>query len=178
MNKTTHICLFGGPNSGKSTISAGLFHEMKKRNIQVEYCTEYAKDLVYGEEFMKLNNQLMVLANQSHPWFLMEKQDMDYTINDGPFLLSSIYIKEDSHLPRKEFDDLVLSMFKSYKTINYFLVPEFEHYQQTGRTQTKEESKEISDKIRIFLQENDIDFKIIKSGENTINEILEDLIKN
>lgn len=170
-----HICLFGGPNSGKTTTSTGLFHEMKKKNINVEYCYEFAKELVYGKDFMQLSNQLSILAKQSYPWFLLEQQGLEYSVNDGPFLLSSIYLREDSHLPKELFKQLVLEMYKSYNTINYFLEPDFEHYQELGRTQTKEESSEISRKIKEYLIQSEIPFKIIKSGENTVNEILKDL---
>lgn len=170
-----HICLFGGPNSGKSTTAYGLANLMKKKNINVEYSPEFAKELVYGQDFMKLSNQLAILAKQAYPWFLYEQQNLEYSINDGPFLLSNIYLREDSHLPKETFKQFVLEMYKSYDTINYFLEPEFEHYQEQGRTQSKEESAEISNRIKQYLIDNEIPFKIIKCGQTTELEILKDL---
>ena len=102
-----NINFFGGPGTGKSTTSAGVFHEMKKNGYKVEYVSEYAKDLVYSKDFYKIKDQLMILAKQHHPWFKLEEQ-VDYTVNDGPFLLGSIYLQDSPHLPKKEFEDLLL----------------------------------------------------------------------
>lgn len=66
-------------------------------------------------------------------------------------------------------------MYKSYDTINYFLEPDFSHYQEQGRYQSKEESDALSRAIKQYLIDNDIPFKIIKCGENTELEILKDL---
>ena len=170
-----HICLFGPPGCGKSTTAYGLANIMKKKNINAEYCSEFAKELVYGQDFMKLSNQLSILAKQAYPWFLYEQQGLEYSINDGPFLLSNIYLREDTHLPKEIFKQFVLEMYKSYDTINYFLEPDFSHYQEQGRYQSKEESDALSRAIKQYLIDNDIPFKIIKCGENTELEILKDL---
>src|SRR5574344_1852919 len=172
---TKHITLFGGPSCGKSTISSGLFYEMKKRNLDVEYCTEYAKELVYGDDNMKLKNQLLVLANQSHPWFVLQEKEIDFTINDGPFFLSVVYMKENIHIPTNDFCELVAKMFKSFDTVNYFLEPDFDYYQNKGRQQTSEESAELHNLIKSKLLEYNIPFKTIKSNDKTVQKILEDL---
>jgi tRNA uridine 5-carbamoylmethylation protein Kti12 len=93
-----HICIFAGPGTGKSTTCAGLFYKMKSNGYKVEYCTEYAKNLVFSKDFYRLKDQLYVLAKQSHPWFKLDSQ-VDYTINDGPFLLGTIYLQESEHIP-------------------------------------------------------------------------------
>lgn len=38
------INLFGGPSTGKSTTAAEIFVYLKKKKINCEYITEYAKD--------------------------------------------------------------------------------------------------------------------------------------
>ena len=40
---TKVISFFGSPGTGKSTTSAGLFYEMKNRDISCELVNEYAK---------------------------------------------------------------------------------------------------------------------------------------
>ena len=59
--ETKIINIFGNPGSGKSTIAAYLFTELKSRNIEVELVTETAKDLVYIAKLNK-NNDLYKLA--------------------------------------------------------------------------------------------------------------------
>ncbi len=166
-----HINLFGGPSSGKSTSAAGLFYEMKIQKYKVEYCTEYAKDLVYSNDTTKLDDQLMVLAQQHHKTLVLDSQ-VDYVINDGFFLLSCIYVKDKPHLDIELFKKLVISIFKSYDTINIVLKVKEENYQDYGRTQTFEESLEIHNQIIELLEENDIKFIELEVDKNTINGIL------
>ena len=48
--ETKVINLFGNPGSGKSTVAAYLFSELKSRGLEVELVTETAKDLVWDED--------------------------------------------------------------------------------------------------------------------------------
>lgn len=45
-----NINLFAGPGTGKSTTAAGVFFEMKRSGMSVEYVTEYAKSLVFSKD--------------------------------------------------------------------------------------------------------------------------------
>ncbi len=169
-----NINLFGGPSSGKSTTAAGVFHSMKKLGYEVEFVTEYAKGLVYSKDFYKLKDQLMILAKQHHHWFKLEEQ-VDYTVNDGPFLLGSVYLQESKHLPEKEFEALILGIWNSYDHLNIFLQRDTkEHpYQTYGRRQTLSESEELDERIKDMLIKNNQPFHIVKIGENAVSEILE-----
>ena len=51
------INLIGGPGIGKTTIASMLFANMKLQKKSVEFVQEYAKNLVWREEFDILNNQ-------------------------------------------------------------------------------------------------------------------------
>ena len=172
-----NINFFGGPSTGKSTTSAGVFHEMKADGYKVEYVTEYAQDLVYSKDYFKLKDQLMILANQSHPWFKLEEQ-VDYTINDGPFLLGLVYLQENPHMPAEEFKAFLLAMWKSYNHINVFLErnTEVHAFQQYGRDRTLEESIQKDNEIKAVLDDNDIPYVSMKIGEFTNRSLLEIII--
>ena len=43
------VNLIGGPGCGKSTTTAGLFYELKKKGYNCEMSLEFAKDKVYEE---------------------------------------------------------------------------------------------------------------------------------
>jgi hypothetical protein len=177
MKKLTNINFFGSPGSGKSTLSAGLFYEMKKKNYKAELVTEYAKSLVYSESFLKLQDQLMVLANQHHPLFALEGK-VDFAINDGPFILGIIYLNSELY-PKKEFNDFVMTLWKQHNHINYFIKrTESLEYQNFGRIQNEKESKELEDKIQALLDMNKIPYKILETGnENNLDIVLEDVMK-
>ena len=51
------INLLGGPGCGKSTVAAGIFHQLKSLGYSTELVTEYVKDIVYD----KLANPVRVI---------------------------------------------------------------------------------------------------------------------
>jgi len=166
-----HINLFGGPGISKSTTATGLFSKMKRNNLKVEYVSEIAKELVYSKDFFSLGDQLMILARQHHSWYKLNNQ-VDYTVNDGAFLLSLIYVQENKHLPLEYFKPLIVEMFKSYKTLNILLERSDEHpYQEYGRNETLDEALALDEKIKSMLIENNIPFVTIKVGKKTIKQV-------
>jgi tRNA uridine 5-carbamoylmethylation protein Kti12 len=166
-----NIQFFGGPGAGKSTAAAGLFYKMKTEGYKVEYITEYAKELVFAEEHIRLKDQLHILGEQHHRLKRLEGK-VDYVIHDSPFLLGLMYLKEDEHLPKDTFKQLVTEMYKSYENINIFLERNLEvPYQEYGREQKLEGSIEIDDKIKHLLQDYNIPFISVKSHNDTVNNI-------
>jgi tRNA uridine 5-carbamoylmethylation protein Kti12 len=87
---TLVVNLFGGPGCGKSTTSAGLFHDMKKKSLNVELVTEYAKELVWSDSISAMSDQLYLLANQNRRLDRLVGK-VDYVITDAPLLLSAYY---------------------------------------------------------------------------------------
>ena len=87
---TKVINFFGGPGVGKSTIASGIFHELKKKDCNCEYVSEYAKDVVWEGTTNLLENQIHVFSEQlRRQWRLINK--VEYIITDSPLLLSSVY---------------------------------------------------------------------------------------
>lgn len=173
-----NINFFGGPGTGKTTTAVGVFREMKKLGVSVEYCHEYAKDLVYSKDKYKLRDQLMILSQQSHPWFVLDGQ-VDYTVNDGPFLLGLVYLEENPHIPEKEFKDFILKVWNSYETINIFLERDLEShgYQTYGRTQDLQASLDKDMEIKKVLDDNLIPYIKMKMGEFSSEDVLRKILK-
>jgi len=172
-----NINLFGGPGTGKSTTAAGLFHEMKKSGVKVEYITEYAKDLVFSKDFYRLKDQTYILAKQHHPIFKLQDQ-VDMLIHDGPFLLGLIYLQEKEGFPVKEFKDYLVALWKSYEHINIFLERDTDvhKYQDYGREQTLEEALEIDKQIIDMMDHYNIPYHKVVVGEHSVKHILEILV--
>lgn len=84
------INFFGGPNSGKSTQAAGLFHKMKTEGCSVEHVNEYAKMCVWENRMELLEDQLYVMAKQNRRIKRLEGK-VGFAVTDSPILLSSIY---------------------------------------------------------------------------------------
>lgn len=168
----TQINLFGGPGTGKSTTATGLFHRMKRKGYKAEYNPEFAKSLTYGRDFTRLKDQLLILATQHHPQWVMEGQ-VDYVIHDSPFVMGLTYLAEDPHLPVNEFKALSVAMYKTYDNINIFLKRNVaEHpYQEYGRSQTLEQAEEKDREIRALLDDNNIPYYEITVSAKTDKDI-------
>ena len=155
------INLYGMPGSGKSTMRARIFSEMKYLGINCEEVTEYAKDKTWEESWNVISNQIFVFANQQHRMYrIMDK--VDVVITDSP-LLTSIHYDETKN---KALKKLVLQQDKKMDTVNFFLERNF-GYQKVGRSQTEEEANEIGNSILEILEENKIDYtKTYSSAKN------------
>ena len=165
-----NINLFGGPGTGKSTIAAGLFYNMKLKNIKVENIGEYAKDLTYGKDFVKLSDQLLLLGEQHHKMFRL-KDELDYIIHDSPFISGMMYA-DDELIPIKEFEELILAVYHRYNHINIFLTRNLNNeYQEYGRNQTLDESIQKDNEIKNWLNTHNIKFYEVLSSENSVKDI-------
>jgi len=177
MEKMTKIInLFGGPGAGKSSTASGLFFEFNKRGITCDVPYEYPKEIVWDGKVSNLNDQLYVFANQ-HRRIARSYGKVDYIILDSPILLSFIYQENvkllyPSNLYGKEFNDLILNVFKSYDNINFFIEREDNKFIKNGRVHSSEESIDIDNKILTLLNENDIKYHSVKLGQEIIKDIL------
>lgn len=118
--ETKVINLFGNPGSGKSTIAAYLYSELKARGMEVELVTETAKDLVWDEDWKRLSNQMYVFSTQLHRVDRLIGK-VEYVITDSPILLQIGYYKE-RHLPApKQFKKLCMAYNRRYNNINIWL---------------------------------------------------------
>ena len=61
MKETLVVNFFGGPGVRKSTFCAELFARLKWENVNCEMALEYAKDIVWEENYKILENQFYVL---------------------------------------------------------------------------------------------------------------------
>lgn len=143
---------------------------MKTKQYSVELVTEVAKDMVYSKDFMTLSDQIMVLAKQHHKWFKLKGQ-VEWTVSDAAFLLSAVYSQEKDNFPLEMFNEFVVELYNSYNTINIFIERDDSTFQQYGRTEDLEQSKEIDKKIRKILDDNDIPYYKVKAGKKTVKQI-------
>jgi hypothetical protein len=175
MKQTKIINLFGGPGAGKSTISSGLFYELKRLNISCDNPYEFPKQVAWEDNPSQINDQLYIFANQ-HRGIVRSYGKVDYIILDSPILLSLAYKNGYSNeypvsLYGDKFDEMVIEVFKKYDNINLFLNRP-EDFQDEGRFQNYEESIMFDNKIKSIMDTNGIDYRTINVNEHTIDFIL------
>ena len=160
---TQIINLFGGPGTGKSTIAALVFGELKKKGYEIELVTEYAKDKT-------LENQIYVFGKQLHRIWRV-KNKVNFIITDSPILLSIIYDKEKNDNLKR----LVLDVHNNFNNIN-ILIKRDTIYNPNGRFQNEIEAKLIDKQIMNLLKNNSIDFHEINIT-NAVEEIINIITK-
>lgn len=174
-----NIQLFGGPGTGKSLISSLLFVELKiNSDFKVEEIHEYAKDLTYAKDYLKLGDQLHILSEQNHRMRRLENE-VDIAIHDSPFLMGLTYLNEKENFPKKEFISFVVELYKSYNNINIFIERNLEYdYEEYGRNQSLKEAQEKDKEIKNILDKFGIKYITIKNDDNTIKNIINEINKN
>lgn len=166
-NKLKVINLFAGPCAGKSVTRASLFSLMKKKGIECEEATEYAKDVTWEGNLAKLSDQLYILAKQNRKLERL-KGKVDWVISDSPLLLSLHYTPLD-YFP-KTFQNMVLELWDSYDNYNFFVNRKGE-YNPNGRNQTKEQALNIDHQIYTMLENKCPGFSEVDADQSIEYEI-------
>lgn len=163
---TLVVNLFGGPGSGKSTTTAGVFTLLKLAGIECELALEYAKDLIWEERHKTLKDQQYVFAKQNHRLWRV-KDRVDVAITDNPLILSVVYGRLYD-VGSTEFYRNVVDTFKGYNNLN-ILLNRVKPYNPNGRNQNEEEAKDIDDRVRGVLNEYGMSWEDVPGDHNGIN---------
>ena len=170
------INLFGGPGIGKSTQASGLFTEMKRHHMSVEYTYEFPKEVAWEGNISQLKDQFFITANQ-HRNISRLYGKVDYIIVDSPIILGCFYEQRygdgypASFYSMSFFDKFLWTLFNQYDNINILLNRNNETYDPNGRIQNLEEAKEIDEDIKETLLVNNIPFSEFNVGPNTAVDI-------
>ena len=146
--KTLVINLFAGPGAGKTTSALELTAELKKRGFDVEYVPEYAKELVYAEDFEALADQEKVTSEQ-YARLARLKGKTDVIVTDSPILLGRVY---GAGKISDEFADKIVGWYNDFDNYN-LEVTRPATYQQTGRVENREQAVERDKQIKSMLEE-------------------------
>ena len=177
------INFFGGPGIGKSTQASGLFTEMKKHHMSVEYTYEFPKEVAWEGNVSQLKDQFFITANQ-HRNISRLYGKVDYIIVDSPIVLGCFYEQRygegypASHYSMSGLSNFLWALFKKYDNINILLKRNDETYDTNGRLQGLQEAQEIDLDIKQTLDINRIHYSEFSVNNNTALEIYSYLIEN
>lgn len=159
---TLIVNFFGGPSSGKSTMAASVFSELKWAGVNTELVTEYAKDKVWESSFEVLENQLYVFGKQYHK-IKRVANHVDLIVSDSPLLNSLVYDKFNDLI----FKQLVLAKHNEFDNLNFFLT-RTKPYCSVGRMQTEDGAVELDNKIFDMLNKEQIKFTVIEGSRDSV----------
>lgn len=170
--KAIIVNLLAGSGAGKSTNSARLFAILKDLGIEVELSTEYVKDMVWEGRTKIFECQPYIFGKQLYKLKRLE-DCVDIIVTDSPIVLSAIYDKEQD----EDFRNFILKEFNKFDNLNYFL-NRVKPFNPNGRNEkTIEEAMNNDDKLMKFLNDNNINFKVVDGNEDGCKVIIDDILK-
>lgn len=157
MKNTIIINAFAGPGAGKTTACFYVACELKKKGYVVEYVPEYSKELVWDENWELLDgsyeHQKQILKEQKRRIDRLIGK-VDFIVTDAPLLFNIIYLN-DCEEKSQHMKDL-LKIFNSYNNFNFFVKRDEANFEETGRVQNFEESKQKDQEIYDLLAKNNL----------------------
>lgn len=175
---TIVVNLFGEPGSGKSTAAMDITARLKRKGVNAEYVSEFAKDKLYENNKEIFKHQEYIFGKQSYKMGRV-KDKVQVIVVDSPLILSVIYNKNDSL--GSDFYNTVLNVHNSYSNKNYLLKREHA-YEDEGRFQNEEESLGVRKQIINALDAMNIAYDFATSSELDCeiiaNKIAEEIEEN
>lgn len=159
--KTIVINLFGEPSAGKSTCAMDITARLKRKGINAEYVSEFAKDKVYEKNGEVFKHQEYIFGKQSFKMGRV-KDKVQVMVVDSPLILCAVYNQDP--ILGKDFNNTVLNVFNSYDNRNYMLIRNHP-YENEGRFQNEEEALEVRKKIINTLDTMNIYYNFSTSSE-------------
>lgn len=171
---TYTINFIAGPGVGKSVMTSLIFAKMKMKGYNAEIVPEYAKQLVWTEEYELLNNQYHISYYQNK---LLKALDgkTDFIVTDGCLLHGLVYNMINPHntSDKDKTKKAILDWFNSSNNINIYLERNDNiEYEQEGRLQNLEEAIHVDNLLKFQLFDNKIDYKKFKSSEDKVHKII------
>lgn len=178
MKKTVIINLVASPCSGKSTLACSIFVHLKKLHLDVEYITEFAKDLIWEDRIDELNNQYYV-SYQQYKILKNVYGKVDYIICDSPLAMSLFYnyYNGDNVSDVFKTSQFILDKMEEFQNSVYIFLRRNNElpYLQTGRIHTETQSAEIQENLEYLLKCCDINYFTMNTGD-PFDMILEEIL--
>jgi nicotinamide riboside kinase len=179
MKKTKVVNLIGAPSVGKSVFAGLIFAELKMKNYVTEYIQEYAKHLVWMEDYETIKNQYYISAQQ-YKILKSVNTKVDIIVTDGALLHGIYYNRtyKDNVSNIEKTEEKIKEYINEFENIYIFLERGEFKYEKEGRLHTYEESIKISKEIKELLKELNIVYLEVKSDKSNLSEMIDYIIKN
>ena len=166
---TLVVNFFGAPGSGKSSLTGGLFYDLKTHHyINCEMAREVAKRKVWAGDQESLKDQDYISALQRRELELLIGQ-VDVVISDSPLLLACIY--NPPYYP-DSFREFTKWSFDQYNNLN-FLVKRTNPYNPRGRNHNEQESNEIHEQMIALLDEFQLPYhSVVSDSLDEVSQIV------
>lgn len=169
--------MLGCPSSGKTSLSAKLFAQLKAMDLNAEYTSEYVKGWAWEGKKVGPFDQFYIFGKETHNQSrLFDK--VDFIISDSPVMLTAFYhyfYNGNEALNEVCHNFYNLAEEAGVEVVNFFL-PRKKKYVAKGRYQTQEEADALAFQLKEWLNKEEYEYTILECPDKErINVVLEKL---
>jgi hypothetical protein len=174
---TKVINIIGGPGSDKSLFSSAIILFLNLHHKTVETIPDYAKSLVWQQNFEVLKNQYFIAQRQYEMLNLLDGQ-VQYLITECSLPQVLYY---NAHYPENICDIAktraqILEWYKQHNNVNILVERGDKKYVHTGRFQDEEQARDVDRGLRATLIHENFPFTALQPDVEAINTFAKTLL--
>ena len=174
---TQVINVIGGPGCDKSLVSSAIILFLKLHNKTVEVIPDFAKSLVWQQNFEVLKNQ----------YFIAQRQFEMLTMLDGQvqYLISECSLPQVLYYNENYLDNIcdigktrtqILNWHGQFNNHNILVERSDRNYIRTGRFQDEDGARKVDRGLRELLEREELPFTLIPAELEPANAFAATLI--
>jgi hypothetical protein len=174
---TQVVNLIGGPGCDKSLITSAIILFLKLHNKTVEVIPDFAKSLVWQQNFQVLKNQYYIAQRQFEMLSLFDGQ-VQYLITECS-LPQVLYYNEnylDNICDIGKTRTQILDWYGQFNNTNILVERGDRNYVRTGRFQDEEGARKIDRGMRELLEREELPFTSLPAELDAANAFAATLI--
>jgi len=174
---TKVINIIGGPGSDKSLFSAAIVLYLNLHGKTVEIIPDYAKSLVWQQNFEVLKNQYYIAQRQYEMLNLIDGQ-VHFLITECSLPQVLFYNENyaDNICDVAKTRDQILQWYRQNDNVNILVKRGEKKYVRSGRFQDEEQAKEVDQGLREILEREHLPYTELSPDINVINAFTESLL--
>jgi hypothetical protein len=175
---TRVVNVIGGPGSDKSVITSAIVLYLKLREKSVEVIPDFAKSLVWQQNFEVLKNQYFIAQRQHEMLGLLDGQ-IQYLITECA--LPQVLFYNENYLDNicdiGKTRTQILEWHKQYNNINIFVERGDRKYIRTGRFQDEDQARAIDRGLIELLDREALPYTRLPADVDVINAFAATLLE-
>lgn len=175
---TKVINIIGGPGCDKSLVTSAIILFLKLHDKTVEVIPDYAKSLVWQQNFEVLKNQYFIAQRQYEMLNLLDGQ-IQFLITECS-LPQVLYYNEnyaDNICDIGKTRTQILNWYKQHNNVNVLVERGDRKYIHTGRFQDEEQAKGIDRGLRGILTREGLRYTALPGNVEAINAFAQTLLE-